>query len=136
MIEFYFSSGEFDANSFRDYGCAGNGNMKSAAPTRGMPVDQIDAKINNWKQCTKCALGGRTRPRVAYEFDELNFQCSDEFGSLAHSICSCDRDFVENISQISDDFNPDFLSKFYFENSFFIFLRFGLKRVCTIPASV
>merc|ERR1712210_251683 len=54
---------------------------------------------NNWKQCTKCALGGRTRPRVAYEF-----------GSLAHSICSCDRDFVENISEISDDFNPDFLN--------------------------
>lgn len=121
MIEFYFAAGEFSANSFRDYGCAGNGNMKFAAATRGMPVDQIDAKINSWKQCTKCALGGSTRLRVAYEFDELNFECSDEFGSLAHSICSCDRDFVENISQISENFNPDFLSKFafYFEKKTF-----------------
>ena len=121
MIEFYFASGEFSANSFRDYGCAGNGNMKFAAPTRGMPVDQIDAKINSWKQCTKCALGGKTRLRVAYEFDELNFECSDEFGSLAHSICSCDRDFVENISEISENFNSDFLSKLVFFYNFVFF---------------
>jgi len=110
MIEFYFASSEFSANSFRDYGCAGTGNMKFAAPTRGMPVDRIDAQINNWKQCTKCALEGTTSDRVGYEFDERYHECSDEFGSLAHSLCSCDRDFVKNIWKIRDDFNPDFLN--------------------------
>jgi len=114
MIEFYFASSEFSANSFRDYGCAGTGNMKFAAPTRGMPVDRIDAQINNWKQCTKCALEGTTSDRVGYEFDERYQECSDEFGSLAHSLCSCDHDFVKNIWKIRDDFNPDFLSKYRF----------------------
>jgi len=124
MIEFFFASSSkgdknvFSVDSFRDYGCAGNGNMKFAAPTRGMPVDQIDAKINNWKQCKKCALEGKTR--VAYEFDELEFECSDEFGTQAHSLCSCDLDFVKNIEIISEKYDPNFLSKF----SFFSILLF------------
>ncbi|CBY10655.1 unnamed protein product [Oikopleura dioica] len=114
MIEFFFASSSkgdknvFSVDSFRDYGCAGNGNMKFAAPTRGMPVDQIDAKINNWKQCKKCALEGKTR--VAYEFDELEFECSDEFGTQAHSLCSCDLDFVKNIEIISEKYDPNFLN--------------------------
>ena len=56
MIDFYFDKSEFNSNSFRDYGCTGKGNMKPEAPSAGVPLDEIDHMINNWKHCTKCAL--------------------------------------------------------------------------------
>lgn len=114
MIDFYFaifSESDINANSFRDYGCSGQGNMKADAPTAGVPLDEIDHLINNWKHCTKCALKEEKSTRVAYDFDEIALECINRFGSLEHSLCSCDLDFVKNIPSKLEDFNPAFLSK-------------------------
>jgi len=114
MIDFYFaifSESDINANSFRDYGCSGQGNMNADAPTAGVPLDEIDHLINNWKHCTKCALKEEKSTRVAYDFDEIALECINRFGSLEHSLCSCDLDFVKNIPSKLEDFNPAFLSK-------------------------
>ena len=60
--------------NFKNYGCAGVGNMDASLKTIGHPVDQVDVALNSRKHCINCAAkehGSYT----SYNFDEQNNTC-------------------------------------------------------------
>ena len=61
--------------NYRNYGCAGRGNMDADEKTMGRPVDDVDKALNIRKHCIRCASEKFGVPYSSYQFDVTQLAC-------------------------------------------------------------
>jgi hypothetical protein len=126
LFESVFSSEEM--NKIYGYGCycLNRGDQPQLGDLTGVqPMDEVDNFCLKWNKCNRCASVDRNDKECTpglkeytFNFDEptQKITCTNRKHSCSRSLCECDKWAVENMREMLDKTNPDYLASNGFDN--------------------